>query len=758
MGLFGQKKTSAELLSEGKELFDSGEYMRAFLSFSKVKAGEKGDINYWIGRCFLAYYGEKHKDQDLAKAKRFLTWAAEEGNADAARFLRKISGDAGIPTGKDSVKAAEGEGPVSSVGDNGTNSGTVAEEAVCVPKTEESDAKLMPASAQQPAATQEMTQEELYTRGMELYRAGKYEEAVPFLEKVSSASKIGEFPDAKVGLGWIYENVMFKINLALGKYSLVGKAGYIPGQEAFIRLVSSREEQGTLWSRRYQTALKWSRELAASGNQKMAEYVSVLEGLYEQNLKMTEQNQRQKAACDAGEKAFREKKYDEALRQYKMGAALGSPVAIYNCGVMYYYGMGTETDRKEALIYYEKAAEQGHVNAQMRCGMMYDNGRGTDFDKKKALQWYLKAAKQGDLNAQIHCSSMYTWGDGADPDKTMAAYWLRKAMEQNETEIPDILLKKYDEDKEAEKDSEEAIRWCRKIAHDAYEKKDSAEELRQYKHAAIWGDAAAMRFVGDMYREGKGTPVDEKEALRWYLKAAEQGDIYSMTMCGIMYDYGGSEDAANALYWYEKAAEQGEAFAQMQCSFIYFLGIDTEGTKVADKAKALYWCKKAAEQGEKDAQYQYAKWCFFGEGMPADQAEALYWYEKAAEQGDIASQRNCGIMYFEGYGTAVDKARALYWYEKAAEQGNADSQDKCGYIYYYGEGAAVDKAKALYWYEKAAEQGIITAQFQSGFLYATGGDTAANRAKARMWFERAANQSEDVNIQSSAQEILREYF
>ena len=90
MGLFGQKKTSAELLSEGKELFDSGEYMRAFLSFSKVKAGEKGDINYWIGRCFLAYYGEKHKDQDLAKAKRFLTWAAEEGNADAARFLRKI--------------------------------------------------------------------------------------------------------------------------------------------------------------------------------------------------------------------------------------------------------------------------------------------------------------------------------------------------------------------------------------------------------------------------------------------------------------------------------------------------------------------------------------------------------------------------------------------------------------------------------------------------------------------------------------------
>ena len=56
MGLFGQKKTSAELLSEGKELFDSGEYMRAFLSFSKVKDGEKGDINYGIGLCFLAYY------------------------------------------------------------------------------------------------------------------------------------------------------------------------------------------------------------------------------------------------------------------------------------------------------------------------------------------------------------------------------------------------------------------------------------------------------------------------------------------------------------------------------------------------------------------------------------------------------------------------------------------------------------------------------------------------------------------------------
>lgn len=94
MGLFGfgKKKSPAEILAEGRKQYDSGDYSRAALTLLKAFGKENGEIDYWIGRCFLANYEKKAAKGDKKQAKQYLTFAAEEGHAEAARLLAKEFG------------------------------------------------------------------------------------------------------------------------------------------------------------------------------------------------------------------------------------------------------------------------------------------------------------------------------------------------------------------------------------------------------------------------------------------------------------------------------------------------------------------------------------------------------------------------------------------------------------------------------------------------------------------------------------------
>lgn len=69
MGLFGfgKKKSPAEILAEGRKQYDSGDYSRAALTLLKAFGKENGEIDYWIGRCFLANYEKKAAKGDKSR-------------------------------------------------------------------------------------------------------------------------------------------------------------------------------------------------------------------------------------------------------------------------------------------------------------------------------------------------------------------------------------------------------------------------------------------------------------------------------------------------------------------------------------------------------------------------------------------------------------------------------------------------------------------------------------------------------------------
>ena len=92
-----------------------------------------------------------------------------------------------------------------------------------------------------------------------------------------------------------------------------------------------------------------------------------------------------------------------ALAGYQQAAAMEAQnhleekykvFAIYNLGVMHFYGQGTAVNLQEALTWINRAAESGNANALWMLGQMHEQGKGVIKNYNEALRYYALAAKQ----------------------------------------------------------------------------------------------------------------------------------------------------------------------------------------------------------------------------------------------------------------------------------------------------------------------------------------------------------------------------
>ena len=96
-------------------------------------------------------------------------------------------------------------------------------------------------------------------------------------------------------------------------------------------------------------------------------------------------------------------------------------------------------------------------------------------------------------------------------------------------------------------------------AVDAYNRGDYETALKKFLPLAEQGLAAAQHYLGVMYGEGKGVPLDYAEAMRWYRLAADQGDADAQYNLGGMYfsGHGVARNHIQAYMWVTLAAAQG---------------------------------------------------------------------------------------------------------------------------------------------------------------------------------------------------------
>ncbi len=133
-----------------------------------------------------------------------------------------------------------------------------------------------------------------------------------------------------------------------------------------------------------------------------------------------------------------------------------------------------------------------------------------------------------------------------------------------------------------------------------YENKNFNSALETWLPLAEKGNPDAQYFVGILYSNGLGVPVDFKEAGKWFHKSADQGDVGAQYYLGLFF-------------------ETGKGFPQ-------------------DFNQAGYWFKKAANQGYPDAQFHLGEWYSKENGAEQDFVLAYVWFALADGNGIQTAQ------------------------------------------------------------------------------------------------------------------------
>ncbi|WP_116963314.1 tetratricopeptide repeat protein [Fastidiosibacter lacustris] len=107
-----------------------------------------------------------------------------------------------------------------------------------------------------------------------------------------------------------------------------------------------------------------------------------------------------------------------------------SPKDAYNKGIEYSQQSNVDNyNIDKAVDYIQYSAATGYAEAQFKLGLMYFQGLGVQSNPAVGFYWIEKAAKNDYPHAQIYLAYMYKKGIGVSANLFKSNYWLRQARE-----------------------------------------------------------------------------------------------------------------------------------------------------------------------------------------------------------------------------------------------------------------------------------------------------------------------------------------
>lgn len=419
----------------------------------------------------------------------------------------------------------------------------------------------------------------------------------------------------------------------------------------------------------------------------------------------------------------------------------------YRAAKMYYYGLGTETDKQQAYdlfnlsdslspdgyifsrYYIARFYEQGEVVAKnietafslykeiadktldinkkqkmpfavYKVGKMYEDGQGTMENLQKSEEYYSAAlslfldsnTKQPDDQLQYRIGKMYLDGKGTDVDIEKAKAFLSSAAKMGNDMANYTLAMIY---LKYEDNPDPAII------------QKAMDMLKLSANPDKQNNALAQYQLGSIYLK----QFDDKQARYYLTLSAEQNNQYAQYKLGnYLIKLTNPEDVKKGLSYLYQSAEQGNIFAK------YSLGtylMKKPNKTEMDVFDALKFFNEAAQEKNCFASYQLGKIYLAGDDVGQDCLKAEKFLLKALHDRDktlesfSSIEHMLGKLYFNGGGNfEINTEKGMYYYLKAAEQGNQYSQYALGTIYFYGlNGIEKDLDKARLYLSQSAEQG-----------------------------------------------------
>ena len=148
-----------------------------------------------------------------------------------------------------------------------------------------------------------------------------------------------------------------------------------------------------------------------------------------------------------------------------LGGGKNQATALYNLGMMYIHGQGTEQNYEDGLFWLKSSAAFDYADAEYAIGMVYHKGLGVQKNLNEAFVWYKKAADRDHPEAQFSIVGFYGKGWGSiTKDENAALFWNKKSAKNGYYFAQRILGLIYKDGYVVEQDNEQALYWLEKGA------------------------------------------------------------------------------------------------------------------------------------------------------------------------------------------------------------------------------------------------------------------------------------------------------
>lgn len=97
------------------------------------------------------------------------------------------------------------------------------------------------------------------------------------------------------------------------------------------------------------------------------------------------------------------------FKKVKQGGLLQHPDCLYELGMCFFEGRGTDANIAKAVRYIIKAAQLEHVLAMYNTAIFYESGKGVQADQERSIYWFNRAAQAGHLDAMEKLVGLYTY-------------------------------------------------------------------------------------------------------------------------------------------------------------------------------------------------------------------------------------------------------------------------------------------------------------------------------------------------------------
>lgn len=387
---------------------------------------------------------------------------------------------------------------------------------------------------------------------------------------------------------------------------------------------------------------------------------------------------------------------------------------------------------EEAKIWMEKASALNYNEASVVLADCYlrENSKGNE---EKAVELLKKTSDKGSFNATFKLAEFFehsNWGF-RDYEKSYLLY--KQLANKGNAEALYRMAKLHFSQLLKHPNYKIAIDLLEKAA-----KKDHIDSLRQ---------------LGDIYKSGYGTEVDNSLAFSYYLRAAELNDttcqkyvarFYLLDIEGIITgeERYSSNQITKYCKWRDKAAANGDVEMAIEASSYYM-------TK--DIQKSIQFLQIAIA---KNCPYALAKLAWIYEDYPHLNKgdEAFNLLSKAYELGYHYCASELANYYATGkFGVQIDYNEAYRLYREALNAGDANGPYGLGYIHEQGVLFGKDMDKAVAYYKDAANRGSHDAMYRLANMYFNGEHVEQSYEKAyELYYESSKGHDRSLLIKNDS--------